>query len=152
MQLNIDDFALRHKQLDNPLLPLERVEAVDGDSYLVCNRFGVTANVSKRTLIKLELQYESVVWDELIQIEQRIRFLTECQGLPDAFGYLKGVGLVKPVEQNKAIPQDTPWIKIDCNHLVIERLSDSRISQLEHKITSLEEEHEFLTEALDFLC
>lgn len=150
--LTVGDFAIRYKRLGGNRLPLERIEAVEGDSFIVINRFRANSSVSKKALMKLEPQYERVVWDELVQIEQRLRFLMQCQRLPDTFGYLQGVGLVKLSGERKVTSEIEPWEEIECNPNLIERISDARVSQIEAKLTSLEEEHEFLSQAIEFLC
>lgn len=151
--ITVGDFVLRHKKINSTrLLPLEKVEVVEGDSFVVYNRFGATSNVSKAAIIELDSQYEVILWDELIQLEQQILFLMNCEKFPNMFRYLQGTGIVRLTEKPGTVnTQDSPWTIIECNVDLLRELPESRLTQAESKLTELEEQHAFLTEALESL-
>lgn len=149
----VGDFVLRHKKLNTGrLLPIEKVEADCGDFYMVSNRFNTSSTVLKTVIIQLDRQYEPIVWDELIQLEQKILFLMRCQRVPSNFRYLQGIGLVELTEKADTVkPQDEPWETHICNERVLQPLSEARTNQVESRLTEFEEQHDFLMEALESL-
>lgn len=151
--ITVGDFVLRHKKINSTrLLPLEKIEVVEGDSFVVYNRFGATSNVSKTAVIELDTQYEVILWDELIQLEQQILFLMDCEMGPDNYRLLQGTGIVCLTEKPGIVnTQETPWSTIECNSDLLQELSNSRLVQVETKLTELEEQHDFLIEALESL-
>lgn len=151
--ITVGDFVLRHKKLQTThLLPLEKVEVVEGDSFVVYNRFRATSNVSKAAVIELDSQYEVILWDELIQLEQQIQFLMDCEITPDNYRFLQGTGIVCLTDKPGIVnTHTTPWATIECNSDLLQELSNSRLTQVESKLTELEEQHGFLIEALESL-
>lgn len=152
--INVGDFILRYKKLNKThLLPLERIETVEGDCFLVTNRFRAVSTISKLSVIKLDREYEVLLWDEIIQLEKQILFLLDCQKFSKEFRFLQGVGIVRLTQKNGEVsPQNKPWIKIECNPLILEELPEIRIIQTESLLLEHEEQHEFVSEAIDFLC
>lgn len=151
--ITVGDFVLRHHKIANSrLLPLEKIEVVEGDCFTVINRYRATSNVGKKNVIELDKQYEKILWDELIRLEQQIIFLMDCQKRPNDYKFLQGVGLVKPTKTLvKVIPEDAPWTHLDCNYDLLDELSDARLHQVESKLTEFEEQHDFLMEAIESL-
>jgi hypothetical protein len=151
---SVGSYCVRYAKVRiGALLPLERIELVEGDFYLVCNRYGSSSNTNKRNVIELENSHSKQLWDELIQLELRIKFLQECLESPEKFGYIQSIGFVRKIEQaeKEFSPENTPWTKVSIGETQLAILPESRLVQVEYKLTNLEFEHDFLMQAIESL-
>lgn len=151
---SVGSFCVRYAKVRiGAPLPLERIELVEGDFYLVCNRYGSSSNTNKRNVMELENSHSKQLWDELIQLELRIKFLQECLETSENFGYIQSIGLVRRVEQveGEFSPESSPWTKICIGGAQLAPLSEVRLTQVENKLINLESEHDFLIQAIESL-
>ena len=152
--LSLGDFCLVISQIDpDKGLPLEIVEGCSNLTTTTRSRAGFTSTVNTRDLMALDHTYLPTVWDELIQIEHKINFLNECLRSPSDFGFVRSRGLVKIIssQDQTVIHENSPWHfeKYDVNR--IDPFSVHRIPQVDKKLTQLEEVHEFLFSAIQFV-
>lgn len=149
--LNIGDYCLRFAEITpGAQLPLVRVEGV-GTLVSVSNRLGVCLDLFPQDLMKFDSNYTDVLWDELIVIEQQIRFLLRQQEEPENYVFIsQWLSIARLDGENFVRCEKDPWIKKSYRTKGLESLPQPRVNQIDSKLTQLEEMHSFVFDALNF--
>jgi hypothetical protein len=149
--LSLGDFCLLHKEIaeDRPL-PIVQVESLSSASVLCIDRHGRTYEVPHTVIIKLDGGYMERVWDEVIDLEKRILFTREAIEKPGDFRLSRSRGLIKVLGGQKVTSINSPDSSIVHEHNRDEPLTAARLAQLTGHLTSYEDSHDFLVDALNF--
>ena len=149
--LCINDYCLLYKSIFPELdLPLVMVNSTDSIVSIVSDRNGWEKTVETNELLKLDQSYADPLWDELITLEKQILFIRQCLGSPIEFRIYKGV-LIKRVDKNKIVSMRDLNTESVFDFARADILNEARLSQFGEKLLKLEEEHDFVMSALDFL-
>ena len=155
MILAVGDYVIASsRQSRDEDQPVYQIEALDASTSrcIIVDRRGNSLTLLQRDLTRLSSSdHEPILWEELICLEKRIAFITECLDDCTTFGFTRVHGLVKKIEDNKYISVNSPWSVVTYSPKQVETLSQTRLEQLGLRLEKLEASHDFLMNAIESL-